>query len=195
MASIQPLGGKVNINNELMHLIPVSSFLFFLKKNSHWNLKILAGIFIISAFCLQRKASFQSENTYIQTHIYFFNNVLIVLLSTLSKPEGGTPSERWKGSWRRARHDAGASGGAVTWELVTPPFLPLVLPATRELPPVRWQGCPQSTQPPEKAERFPLTTPNCLLASCTSPMFEGAGSKPRGGPPTSLLSRHNIDVL
>lgn len=185
MASIQPWRWwGANINNERMHLIPVSSFLFFLKKNSHWKLKILADIFTITAFCLQRKASFQSENTYIQTHIYLFFNVLIVLLHTLNKPEGGTPSEGWKGSWRRARHDAGASGGAVTWELVTSPSLHLV----------RWQGCPQSTQPQGKAERFPPPTSKCLLASCTSPMSEGAGSKASEGPPSSLLSRHNIDV-
>lgn len=63
-------GGKVKINNELIHLIHVSSFLLILKKNSPCTLKILANIFPTScAFSLQRRAGFQSENTYLQIYV------------------------------------------------------------------------------------------------------------------------------
>ena len=187
------MGKKVKINNELMHLTHVSSFLFL--KNSHWTLAN-AGQHLHQ----QRLPSAEKSKLSVWKYLYrnthlIFNNVPIVLLNTLSKPEGGAPSEVWWGSCRRARQEADASGGTAAWKLVPPPVPLFGSSCHQGAAPVRWQGCPQTTQPQEEAERFPSPTSHRLLAPHTSPIFEGAGRQTRLGPPTSLLSGLRIDVL
>lgn len=128
MASVQPWEKNVKINNELSHLIQVLSFSLFLKKNSHWTLKILANIFPTScAFCLRRRASFQSENTYIQIDVCVF---LAKCSYCATRPAKETRGGASSGAGVEAvlgggqGKDAGAFGEVVAWKPVSPSIPP-----------------------------------------------------------------------